>query len=49
MRTAYNSAGENTKFELWVAGAMSPLAKKNLEAAGVVITEHVSSKVGFVD
>ncbi len=40
---------EKTRLELWVAGKMSPLARKKLEAFGVNVIENASEKVGFMD
>jgi len=40
---------EKQKFELWVTGTMSPLAKKNLEARGVTVNEEVYKRIDLVD
>lgn len=42
-------AQEKQKFELWVTGTMSPLAKKNLEERGVAVNEEVYKRIDFVD
>ena len=40
---------QKPKFELWVTGTMSPLAKKNLEERGVALNEEVYKRIDFVD
>jgi hypothetical protein len=37
------------KFELWVTGAVSPLARRQLEAQGIKVTEHVDRRIGMMD
>jgi len=45
----YKSPAEKAQFELWVAGTMSPLMKKNLDLLGIKVTEKVGGKAWFVD
>jgi len=37
------------EFELWVTGTVSPLARKQLEAQGIKVTEHVDRRIGMMD
>jgi hypothetical protein len=37
------------KFEFWVTGAVSPLARRQLEAQGVKVVEHVNRRIGMMD
>ncbi len=37
------------RFELWVTGAVSPLARRQLEAQGIKVTEHVDRRIGMMD
>jgi len=47
---AENTQGQQKpKFELWVTGTMSPLAKKNLEQQGISLSEEVYKRIDFVD
>ncbi|RJR47907.1 MAG: hypothetical protein C4567_00670 [Deltaproteobacteria bacterium] len=41
--------GTPAKFEFWVTGAVSPLARKQLEAQGIKVTEHVDRRIGMMD
>ena len=43
------AAPEKPSLELWVAGTISPTAKKNIEQLGFKITDKASEKAGFVD
>jgi hypothetical protein len=36
-------------FELWVTGAVSPLARRQLEAQGVKVVERLSRRLGMMD
>jgi hypothetical protein len=45
----YRPAGFNGKFELWVTGTVSAMARQQLAARGVKITEQVDQSVGFMD
>jgi hypothetical protein len=35
--------------ELWVTGAVSPLARQRLEAQGIKVVEHVNRRIGMMD
>jgi len=37
------------RFELWVTGTVSPLARRQLEARGIKVTEHVDRRIGMMD
>lgn len=37
------------KFELWVTGTVSPLARKQLEAQGIKVVEKVDKRIGMMD
>jgi len=46
----YKKAGRGpVNFEFWVTGAVSPLARKQLEAQGIKVTEHVDRRIGMMD
>ncbi len=35
--------------DLWVTGALSPLARQNLQTYGIQVTEHVDRRIGLMD
>jgi hypothetical protein len=37
------------RIEFWVTGAVSPLARRQLEAQGVTVTENVDRRIGMMD
>lgn len=37
------------KFELWVTGKMSPLAKQNLDMNGITVYEEIHKRMDFID
>ncbi len=37
------------RYELWVTGEVSPLARRNLEAQGIKVVEHVDRHIGMMD
>ncbi|MEW6660488.1 MAG: hypothetical protein AB1424_17720 [Thermodesulfobacteriota bacterium] len=37
------------RIELWVTGAVSPLARRQLEAQGIKVTEQVDRRIGMMD
>lgn len=46
----YRKSGQTpAKFEFWVTGAVSPLARRQLEAQGVKVVEHVNRRIGMMD
>ncbi len=42
-------SGKPANFEFWVTGAVSPLARRQLEAQGVKVVEHVNRRIGMMD
>lgn len=47
---SYNeSSGKKNKFQLWVTGTVSKLARKELELIGIKVTENVDERIVFVD
>jgi hypothetical protein len=49
VNTQKEEIGPDLKFDLWVTGAVSPLARKNLEELGIQVSEKVYERVDFVD
>jgi hypothetical protein len=49
INTNKNELGPDVKFDLWVTGTVSPLARKNLEERGVKVAEKVYERTDFVD
>ncbi len=49
LKSKYKSPGFNGKFDLWVAGTLSPLARRQLAVLGYTVTENVDQRVGFLD
>ena len=46
----YKTPGRKpARFELWVTGTVSPLARKQLEAQGIKVVEHVDRRIGLMD
>jgi len=46
----YKTSGRTpAKFELWVTGAVSPLARTQLDAQGIKVVEHVDRRIGMMD
>jgi hypothetical protein len=39
----------SAKFELWVTGTVSALARKQLEAKGIKVAEKVDGCIGMMD
>jgi hypothetical protein len=47
---SYQGSGRpQPKIELWVTGAMSPLAHQGLQAYGIHVVEHVDRRIGMMD
>jgi hypothetical protein len=46
---AYSGPGFNGKFDLWMTGVASPLARQELAARGFTVTEAVHTKVEVLD
>jgi hypothetical protein len=42
-------SGNPARFELWVTGTVSPLARRQLEAQGIKVVEHVDQRIGLMD
>lgn len=49
IETYKKEIGPDVKFDLWVTGTVSPLARKNLEELGVQVAEKVYERIDFVD
>jgi hypothetical protein len=49
MKATYKAPGFNGNFEIWVTGAASPSAKKELQARGFTVVEQVGSRFEMVD
>jgi hypothetical protein len=46
----YKTPGRNqARFEFWVTGALSPLARRQLEAQGIKVVENVDRRIGMMD
>jgi hypothetical protein len=46
----YKTPGRNpARFELWVTGTVSPLARRQLEAQGIKVVENVDRRIGLMD
>jgi hypothetical protein len=43
------SSGKPAKFEFWVTGAVSPLARRQFEAKGIKVEENVDRRIGMMD
>jgi hypothetical protein len=47
---SYKTSGRTpARFELWVTGTVSPLARKQLEAQGIKVVEKVDKRIGMMD
>ncbi len=49
LKSNYKSPGFNGRFEMWVAGTVSPLARQQLAIRGFTVTENVHQRAGFMD
>ena len=49
MVSASVSSTDKKRFELWVIGTVSPLARRNLESLGITVIDHVDKKIDFMD
>lgn len=49
LKTAYKAPGFNGRFELWVAGTLSPRAKQELQARGFTVVEEAGGQFEIVD
>ena len=45
----HHSSDPNAKFELWVTGTLSPLAREELKRLGLLVIENVVQKIEFMD
>lgn len=46
----YKASNRNpARFEFWVTGAVSPLARRQLEAQGITVVEHLDRRIGMMD
>lgn len=48
-KTTYQAPGFNGKLDLWLTGKASAMAKQNLAALGLIVTEEVGKRVEIVD
>jgi hypothetical protein len=47
---SYKTSGRTpARFEFWVTGTVSPLARQQLEAQGVKVVEHMDRRIGLMD
>ncbi len=47
---SYKTPGRNpARFEFWVTGTVSPLARRQLEAQGIKVVEKVDRRIGMMD
>ena len=49
MKTAYTVPGFNGNFQFWVAGSLSPKAKREMEARGFAVVEQAGSRFEIID
>lgn len=49
MKQTYEATGFQGKFDFWVTGTVSPVARKWLTGQGIEVTENVDEKLGFLD
>jgi hypothetical protein len=45
----YKTPRGKAHFDLWVTGAVSPLAKQNLDKIGIKVTENIVENIDFMD
>ena len=49
LATSYQAPGFNVKFDVWLTGTLSPVARQGLEARGFTVTERVNARVEVLD
>ena len=49
MKQTYEANGFRGKYDFWVTGTVTPLARRELAAMGIEATENVDQRVGFLD
>lgn len=49
LKQTYEATGFKGKFEFWVTGTVSPLARQWLVGQDIAVTENVDEKIGFLD
>lgn len=49
MKENYTDPKFNGRFELWVTGTVSPLARRQLAALGITVTENVYQRIEIMD
>lgn len=49
IETYKQEIGPDVKFDLWVTGTISPLARMNLEELGIQVSEKIYERTDFVD
>ncbi len=49
LMTNYRDPGFSGKFELWVTGTVSPLARQQLKLRGIKVVENVDERIEILD
>lgn len=49
LKTSYKAPGFAGRFELWVTGTVSPLARRELQARGFTVVEQAGARLDIVD
>jgi hypothetical protein len=49
LKDGYKPAGFNGRFELWLTGTASPVARQQLEERGFTITDRAGTRVEILD
>jgi hypothetical protein len=49
LQTAYQVPGDNVRFEMWLTGTVSLLARQQLTQRGITVTEEVYKHVEIID
>lgn len=49
LKAKYQAPGFNGKFDLWLIGTVSPVAKQRLTARGMTVTEEIYKRVEIID
>ncbi len=49
VRATYSAPGFNGKYEIWVTGDVTPLARQQLRARGMEIVENIDARFRFID
>jgi hypothetical protein len=49
LQATYAAAGFSGKFEIWVTGTVTPLARRQLQLRGMEVVENVDARIRFID